>query len=339
MVDVRSAILKAKRAATKLHRDLQMRDRIEEQKGGRVDVFGTILGQSLPLLFKPLDGLLGVYITLPIPGVMVTTKRPLSVQRFTGAHELGHYVLGHLPSLDDEAVLQRSPFATAPDYEQQELEANAFATEFMLPPWLFATHFKRQGWNGSMMVDPQIVYQLSLRLGASYEATCRSLIRPGVEVIDYPALRKLLEVQRKEIKKELLNGFEPEDFYRDVWLLTEKDEGTVIEGSRSDLFVLKLAEHSSAGYVWSFEELNDTGFAIVRDEREGPGGETVGGNVTRSITASSEEPQSGCLKLSEKRPWSEDALPNGSFTLRYDLQGPEINGLSLAERRRTLEAA
>lgn len=338
MANVRAAILRGKRAAGRLHRTFDMRQRIEKA-GGRIDVFDTIVRCDIPLLFKPLDGLLGVFINTPLPGVMVTTKRGLSVQRFTGAHELGHCKLGHSPSLDDESILRRSPFGAQPDYAQQELEADAFATEFMLPPWLFAVHFARQKWTAGMMDDPMTVYQLSLRIGASYAATCRSLMRPGVEVISQHTMTGLLKYQPREIKKALVGDYEPPDWRRDVWLLTEKDEGAVIEGSRSDLFVLKLPEHSGAGYVWTFDELNDTGFAVVRDEREGPDGETIGGNVIRSITARSEMQQLGRIALAERRPWLADGQTLTAFTLFYDLNGPEDEGLSQAERRRLVEAA
>jgi predicted secreted protein len=338
MADARGAILKGRREAVRLHRQFDMRERIELE-GGRIDVFGTIVGCGLPLVFKPLDGLLGVFIDAPMPGVMVTTKRGLSVQRFTGAHELGHCRLGHSPSLDDESILRRSPFSVGPDEKQQELEANAFATEFMLPPWLFAAHFQRQGWTPAMMADPLVVYQLALRLGASYEATGRSLMRPGVKVINRRTVDALLEIQPRAIKKALLGSYEPPDFFRDVWLLTAKDENTVIEGSRSDLFVLKLTEHSGAGYVWTFDELNRTGFAVVRDEREGEGGDAVGGHVTRSITAQSEGQQHGRMVLAERRPWMPDGDALEEFTVRYDLVGPEIEGMSQAERRLLLEAA
>ena len=338
MTDMRGAILKGRREAVRLHRQFQMRERIE-QDGGRIDVFDTIIKCGVPLVFKPLDGLLGVFIDVPMPGVMVTTKRGLSVQRFTGAHELGHCRLGHSPSLDDESILRRSPFNVGLDDKQQELEADAFATEFMLPPWLFAAHFLRQGWTPDMMADPMVVYQLALRLGASYEATCRSLMRRGVEVIKRRTVDALLELQPRAIKKAILGDYEPPDFFRDVWLLTSRDENTVIEGSRCDLFVLKLTEHSGAGYVWTFDELNEIGFAVVRDEREGEDGDTVGDHVTRSITTLSEGQQHGRMVLAERRPWMPHGEPLGEFSVRYDLTGPENEGLSQAERRLILEAA
>jgi len=338
MADVRQAILKGKLEASRLHRKLSMRERIEEN-GGRIDVFDTLVQGGVPLLFKPLDGLLGVFMDDPMPGILVTTKRPLSVQRFTGAHELGHFRFKHQPSLDDNSMLRRSPFSTHTTYEQQEMEADAFATEFMLPPWLFATHFRRHGWTAAMMADPLIVYQLSLRVGASYEATCRSLARPGVEVINRNTLASLLRMKPKDIKKSILQKYAPPNWWCDVWILTPDDEGSVIEGSRSDLFVLRLNEHSSGGYLWDFEQLNDTGFAIVQDERDTSDTEVIGSHITRSITTQSAERQRGEMILSEKRPWLQDSLPLSAFHVRYDLVGPEEEGWSQAERRRLLEAA
>jgi hypothetical protein len=90
MVDSRAAILTGAKAAHTLHRDLGIRDQIERSGGGRVDVFGAIAKLGATLMFQPLDNLLGAYLPSDELGVLITTKRPLPVQRFTGAHELGH---------------------------------------------------------------------------------------------------------------------------------------------------------------------------------------------------------------------------------------------------------
>ena len=336
MPDVRGAILRGTREAARLHRQLALRTQIERQ-GGRIDVFDAIAQCGLPMLFRPLDGLLGVFISEPTPGVLVTTQRPASVQRFTGAHELGHYRMGHRPSLDDETILRRSPFSAQANYEQQELEADVFAAEFLMPRWLFAAHFERQGWTDRTIDDPKAAYQLSLRVGASYDATCRALERH--RIIGRRARDRLLRVQPKQIKQILVRDYEPPDWWGDVWLLTERDEGSVIAGSRSDLFILRLNERSGAGYLWTFEQLNEAGFAIVRDEREGPEAETIGGDVIRSVIAQSAIRQQGDLALAQRRPWLPESAPLTEFGLHYDLSGPEQEGFSQAERRQLLEAA
>jgi len=336
MAEGQSAILRGTREATRLHRDFGMQGYIVEH-GGRIDVFGTLFASNVPLLFKPLDGLLGVFLTEPAPGVLITTQRPLSIQRITAAHELGHYKLKHKPSLDDETILRRSPFFNTSRYDRQEMEADAFALTFLLPRWLFAAHFQRQGWTSNSMHNPQTVYQASLRVGASYSATCHALRRH--QVIDRATCEALLHVEPRRLKQELLPNYRPLDWRSDVWLLTEKDEGALIEGSRDDLFVMRFKVHSNAGYVWNFEELEQAGFAIVRDEYEAPENETIGGIVTRAVTAHSSDRHSGQFLLKETRPWLDNEPALAEFTLSFDLNGPEVEGLSRAERRYWLEAA
>ena len=98
----------------------------------------------MPLLLRPLDGLLGAYLNAPSQGILVTTQRPMSIQRFTAAHELGHCHLNHQPSLDDEAsILRRMPANFDPGHDYQELEADAFAVAFLMPKWLLAIEVTR----------------------------------------------------------------------------------------------------------------------------------------------------------------------------------------------------
>src|SRR5215831_9837488 len=187
------------------------------------------------------------------------------------------------------------------------------------------------------MHNPQTVYQASLRVGASYSATCHALRRH--QVIDRATCEALLHVEPRRLKQELLPNYRPLDWRSDVWLLTEKDEGALIEGSRDDLFVMRFKEHSNSGYVWNFEELEQAGFVIVHDAYEAPDNETIGGIVTRTVTAHSSDPHSGQFILQETRPWLETGQALSEFTLSFDLNGPEEEGLSRAERRHWLEAA
>src|SRR5713226_6132053 len=143
--DYASAVRTGTMAAARLHGQLDLRKEIG-LRGGNVDVFGAIQTIDLPLLLRPLQGLLGAYLSDPAPGVLVTTQRPMSIQRFTAAHELGHFSLRHDPSLDDESILRRMPVTAPPSGNFQEVEADAFAVAFMMPKWLIAWHANRQGW-------------------------------------------------------------------------------------------------------------------------------------------------------------------------------------------------
>jgi Zn-dependent peptidase ImmA (M78 family) len=322
-------------AAARLHLQLGLREQVE-RAGGGIDVFGIIHALDLPLLVRPLQGLLGAYLSNPVPGILVTTQRPMSIQRFTAAHELGHYRLQHQPSLDDEDILRRMPLQAQPAGDFQEVEANAFAVEFMMPRWLVASNTTRQGWTVADLRRPNVVYQLALRLGASYEATCWTLARH--RFIQPSLARELLQTRPREMKVGLLEAYRPQDYRGDVWLLTERDAGAHIDGSRNDLFVLKLEEHSGGGYLWDVEQLKDSGFAVVRDDLEALDSDSVGGPVIRRVTAAPPEIYRGHLSIDERRPWDPDP-PLSTLAVEVDLTGPEQEGLSRAERRSLLEAA
>jgi Zn-dependent peptidase ImmA (M78 family) len=334
-LDYASAVRAGTMAAGRLHRQLDTRAFIDRQ-GGNIDVFGAIHAIGLPLLLRPLKGLLGAYLSDPVPGVLVTTERPMSIQRFTAAHELGHFSMRHQPSLDDESILRRMPMSPEPTGAFQETEADAFAIAFMMPKWLILLHSARQGWRVDDFRRPNVVYQLSLRIGASYEATCRTLVR--YNLISQSVMADLLKTQPRSLKVDLLKDYRPENYRGDVWLLTERDAGTRIDGSRNDLFVLRLEEHSGGGYLWDFDQLIASGFAVVRDECEALDGDGIGGPVVRRVTAAPEAAQRGRMSIDERRPW-QSAPPLTNLTLDFDLTGPEPEGLSRAERRHLLEAA
>jgi hypothetical protein len=174
-----TAVRNGSMAAARLHLQLSTKEKMEAH-GGSIDVFGASLAISLPLLLRPLKGLLGAFLPEPVPGVLVTTERPLSIQRITAAHELGHFRLDHLPSLDDESILRRMAMPNAAGmfgHNMQEVEADAFAVAFLMPRWLIEWHCRRQGWLARDLLAPLNVYQLSLRLGTSYEATTWTLQR------------------------------------------------------------------------------------------------------------------------------------------------------------------
>lgn len=336
MTDSRQAILRGAKAAHTLHLDLGVREPLERVKGGRIDVFSAVGRLGGTLMFQKLDKLLGAYLPAEEPGVLVTTQRTLPIQRFTCAHELGHLYLRHEPSLDDEGILRRSPFSTSSRVSPQEREADAFASMFLAPAWLLALIVEQQQWSASMLADPVIAYQTSLRLGTSYAATCYALERH--KAISPAQRERLLSIEPKAIKASLLNDYKPPDWRSDVWLLTDRDEGAFIEGGRSDLFVVKLRENSGAGYVWGFDELETAGFALVADDQEAENPEAVGGILTRTVTAVSGSRTRGDITLQEIRPWIPET-PLHEFHLHYDLRGPEEPGMWEPEQQRALQVA
>lgn len=319
----RDAILNGVRAATELHDKFGLKQLFKDSKE-RIDVFKIIYELDLPLLFKPLEGLLGAFVKNgEHMGMLVTTNRSLSVQRFTAAHELGHYVLGHKESLDSEQTIMhaRQGVANSP---LQEIEAETFAGELLMPKWLIIGIAKGQGWSKDDLKNPTIAYQLSLRAGVSYDACCVALNNHSL--IDRNSTQALRAIPPKDAKKSILSGVEMTDPWSDVYWLTESDHGAKLYAGPEDTVIVNLPEHSAGGYVWSKPD----GVELIRDDREVQSDVALGGVVNRKLVFRGREFIN--FSIREERPWESESDPIAVFDIEFDFYGKE-NGLPRVARR------
>jgi hypothetical protein len=177
-------------------------------------------------------------------------------------------------------------------------------------------------------------------MGSSYSATVYSL--KNYKIVNDVTTNALQQVTPKQIKQQLANDLEPKNWYGDIWLITEKDRGLYIEGSRSDFVIIDLKEHSASGYLWQFDKLSEAGLVIRRDQRIDPYADEVGGIVHRVVTAEAAEPNGGVkghLNLREVRPWSPDNSLLNSVELDIEFAGPVRQGLHPKQLKLELEAA
>ena len=107
--DYTSAVRAGTMAAARLHQRLGLRKADRRRRAATSTCSVRSRRSTCPFCCVPFRGLLGAYLSDPAPGVLVTTQRPMSIQRFTAAHEFGHFSLRHQPSLDDESILRRMP--------------------------------------------------------------------------------------------------------------------------------------------------------------------------------------------------------------------------------------
>lgn len=300
----------------------------------RIDVFDALAWLDVRVIFKPLDGLLGAYIRGDQPGVMISTRRPLSVQRFTAAHELGHAVMNHEPSLDSPDVLrraaynQKSPRINGFASYLQEIEADAFAGAFLLPNWLITHHAQKHGWSRSDFAQEETVYQLSLRCGASYQATVWALERNNV--INAVTRERLLNVKPKQIKQRIGHVREAAETRNDAWVLNEGDHRADIAINVGDTVTVDLRQKAGAGYLWMPKEPAPTLLTeletSISTERE-----IVGASSTRRAFYRADDHGAGQLPFQHKRPWEQNSIEEVAFNL--SVMEPE-HGLSRANRIR-----
>lgn len=327
-----AARLDAVAAAKQVHRDLELQPRVT-QGSGFVDVFEAIGELDIPLVFKPLKTALGLCLPVPLRGIMVTTKRGLHIQRFTGAHELGHVILAHRGSVDRE-ILYHGPLTPTGGRDLQEVAADAFAAEFVFPRWLYRHHIQKQGWTvAGHLRNPDVVYQLSLRMGASYEATCWGLV--GHQILPQAEVDALLAAQLAKLKSHLGGAFKPGSSWSDVWRLTAKDNGAHLSGNPDDLLRIELDEAAGSGHQWQIDALREAGYLVLSDESAFSRDPLLyGASAVRTLITRPPEAGVGEVMLRETQPWAGDGPADPVFAVALALHGPETGGMSRADRRR-----
>lgn len=252
----RKAILRGIKSAKEAHASLGSADRIGKDSW-LVDVFSVIDEFRLPLLFRPLKGLLGAFVPKPYPGIIINSDRQRTLQRITAAHEFGHFFMEHKPSVDS-VLIGRMPTIEPDDHPElgfQEIEAEAFASEFLLPKWLLIFHLERQGYTPQDLVNPHVVYQISLRVGASYKATVWALHSHSMLML--ATALDLAKIQPKALKQEIDQDHFLENSWANVWVLNSADDGTVIDANPDDLIYYSSKELVTSGYSLSTSEIKN----------------------------------------------------------------------------------
>ena len=315
--DRRNAVLEGTARAAEVHEQLSLRSRLGDG-GCPIDVFRVMMEMDVCFLFRPLGKLLGAFLPMSSGGggILVTTQRDLYVQRYTAAHELGHLLMNHEASLDDERLIGLAAHGQPHD-DLREVAADAFASEFLMPRWLVAAQVRRQRWTTAALRTPGVVYQLSLRLGVSYQAMCWALA--GHEVIPRRVAQRLAEVPPKTAKLETLLGPFLSNSWANVWSLTLNDSGLTLVGTPDDVIQIDLRERASAGLTWNVDAATAQGFQILHDETRAEDG--IGGFGVRRFAMKGSG--KGDLCLNECRQWDPDSKPSMTFGVRYSLEGRE----------------
>jgi Zn-dependent peptidase ImmA (M78 family) len=292
-----------------------------------VEVFELISELEIPTLCKPLGGYLGAFLPAPYYGILISTKRDHHVQRYTAAHELGHERMGHQESFDNDGCIGFVARGGSND-NAQEIAADAFAAELLAPYWLVSAIVDRQGWTRTQLREPGTLYQLSLRLGLSYQATCWSLV--GHNALVPTDASRLVKIHPKTSKQAALNGIEVDNYRRDVWHVTENDDRGFLLGSPNDVIMLELPEHAAAGATWNEKVLSEQGLEIVSDERKADDDDEIGGGSFRTIAVRGEGHQK--IRLAEYRRWEQEPAIVNEFEMAISMYGLE-EGIPRASRR------
>ena len=311
----RSEILRATREAASVF------DGFPNGNRTSFDIVGAVTKLGIPLLFRPLDTILGALVAINgVRGIMVTTKRNLHVQRFTLAHELGHFLLGHEWSLDQTTELSGQNAPTSQSAE--EVAANTFASELLSPKRLVLQSARRQGWTKQKLHQRNNIYQLSLRLGLSYQATCWALVTCGI--FTHADANRYQSAPVKDRKRALAPATLITSPWADVWALTIADTGTSLEAGPDDLFAVHVRDHASAGYLWQLVEAGTN--AHIVGESPPSSDHAYGEPSSKVLYVRCSAPGKHRLVFKHVRPWSGDTL--AQIEIDIDGHGKERGGFA-----------
>ncbi|MFL6108092.1 MAG: ImmA/IrrE family metallo-endopeptidase [Marmoricola sp.] len=208
-----------------------------------IDVFGIIERLDLELVFNNLTTILGALIPHGDGGIMLSTQRGAAVQRYTAAHEIGHWILDHEAAFDTETDLYY------PTHDREQL-AQIFASQLLMPPPLVYATASRYGVTSSPTATAALVYSMARDMGASYEAVVRQL--DNLDVINRHKRDELLSIQPATIKAQLALGHRPVGNV-DVWPVDVRSSGGAITVTEGDEIVIMLPENRTTGYKWLTE--------------------------------------------------------------------------------------
>lgn len=232
-----------------------------------VDVYEVIRRLGVWLVFNEFEGLLGAMSREGAGGIIINPARPLGMQRYTAAHELGHYIL--------HADLDTSWDTTAEvmgSSSIREQEAQAFASAFLMPRKLVNLTLGRHHAPGTPP-DATTVYAVSRDIGVSYEAMLVQLLQmKKITFTEFQALRK---VQPATVKKRL-GGTESRKTAKQVWTVDAHPGVLELTVNEGDEIAVALPENPTTGYRWhshpSDLDLVDDQFFLRGDPGVGEGG-------------------------------------------------------------------
>jgi Zn-dependent peptidase ImmA (M78 family) len=264
----------------------------------RVEIFDVIERSGVWLMFQPLDKLFGFYERIgETAGIVVHAAHPLTLQRFTGAHEYGHHVLGHEGSLDHERDIESAP----EELPAEEAAAQAFAANLLMPLQLVNRTLPRLGLpRQPQSVSAEQVYELSLLFGTSYQATISQL--QALHKIDWRQARELRKQKPIDIKTRIAGGRRPENARADVWRVGEKYDGEQIAVRIEDEIHVALAENPTTGARW-LPRGETEAMTLIDSWPEPDDGEQVYGRARlRHLWFRADEPGNTALSLALARP-------------------------------------
>lgn len=225
----------------------------------RIDIFEILRRKHLWVRFEPLDSLYGAYLFVNnAHGILINAKHPPSLQRFTAAHEYGHFIMKHQPCGDGEEQIMPMRRINEPE----EVEAQSFAAHFLMPLQLVNATLHHMGLPLKLEnIAPREIYRIALELGASYMAVINHLV--SLKKLGPKVANELRRKQPKMIKRAIGGGTTPQDSWADTWIFNKQDTERKVSVYVNDELYIYLPEEPAENASWRISEGFDSSLIIL----------------------------------------------------------------------------
>lgn len=329
-----------------------------------IDIFEVIEDtENLDLMFRPLKQIHGFYVRSESGGgIVINASHPLSLQRYTAAHELGHHILGHDGSIDGgrniigargirgaesfEASMKfRASFESGDPLE--EASAQAFAGSFLMPIGEVNKYLRERGVVATISrLAVEEIYRLAVTFGTSFEAACTQLA--ALNKIEWSYRAQILgNWSALAAAKEIGYGIAPQNSRAEVLVSSDSSDNVAVYPN-SELIV-ELKENSSTGHAWEVDAISEE-LELLSNEVvvELLDGKRLGNERTRHVRLRAAKPGVGIVRLGLRPPWlagAESARTRAVEVLVRELpyeEGCHVSRRTIRQRgveARALEAA
>jgi hypothetical protein len=232
------------------------------------DIYELISKYGLALRFTNISSLDGLYLNDgQLGSINVSTLRPAGHQRFTAAHELGHFLFGHGAHLDEKIEDMESD-------STEEAIADTFARHLLMPKRAVLRGFREAGTTPEG-ASPEQYYAVASWLAVGY-STLIQHCRWTLHLIDGARLHELTlktpqQIKRRQVPSVTWTG------RKELWPIAPWWNGSNIHLQIGD--VVTGLDSPSPDYF----DMGD-GCAIARSVGQMPAQMLGGGMVTLNVS-------------------------------------------------------
>ncbi len=191
---------KSQLAAEALKLALKVRNKNKIDIKDSFCVYDLAVKIGFEVRFVDIKSMEGLYVKKPREIILISSHRWIGRQRFTCAHEIGHYLFNHAVHIDEiyeDEIYYRK--------DSKEMIADLFASYLLMPSTTVNSGFARRKWN-IKTATPLQVFTIAFWLGVSYTALINHMLY-GIKKITASHAKDLLRETPKEIKKDILGRY------------------------------------------------------------------------------------------------------------------------------------